>query len=119
MPSYIVKAEPETDLYVMWSTVVDCPVAWGTAADFQDEDPARLERADRRGTSSFDGFYNWEDEEFYVRELGTTDNDYMLPRKHLKAFIECLNEGLVDDYTTKEQEQKALDAYCTIWDPEA
>ena len=119
MPQYIVKADPEADLYVMWSTIVDCPVSWGNRADFSDEDPARLERADRTGTSSYDGFYNWADDEFYVRELGTTHNDYMLPRKNLKAFIECLAEDLGNDYSTKEQEQKALDAYCTVWNPEA
>lgn len=102
----------------MWSTIVDCPVAWGTAADFADEEPERLERADRNGTSSYDGFYNWQDEEFYVREMGTEGKDYMLPRKHLKAFIECLNENIVDGYTTNEQEQKALDTYCREWNPE-
>lgn len=118
MPSYIVKADPDTDLYIMWSTIVDCPVGWGSRADFANEDPARLERADRTGTSSHNGFYNWDDKEFYIRELGTKHEDYMLQRENLKAFMEHLDASIVDGNIAPEKEQEALDAYCTVWNPE-
>lgn len=118
MPSYIVKADPDTDLYVEWSTIVDSPIAWGPASHFSNEDPKRLERADRTGSSSMIGEYTWDDEDIHVRELGTTHNMYFLPRKDLKAFLECLSENPVDRSPSKEQQQKALDTYCRVWDPE-
>lgn len=114
MPSYIVKADKDTDLYVIWSTIVDSPLSWGQAEDFPEENPERFERANRTGSSSFDGFFNWDDEEFYLRELGTKHEDYMLPRVNLKDFLVFLSE----DPGNPEHQQRALDLFCNIWNPE-
>lgn len=57
MPSFIVKAEPGRDLYLVWSTIGEAPTYIGSRAELQAELGAegkadRFGRADRTGTSS-------------------------------------------------------------------
>jgi hypothetical protein len=113
MPSYIVKADPNEDFYVEWSTVVDAPIRWGTAAEVTARRD-RIARADATGTSSFDGFYNWEQASFLVANLGDGDF-YRLPRRNLRAFLGTLS-GASED---RETQQAALDHHATKWEPEA
>lgn len=68
MPTFIVKAEPDTDLYVLWSTVVDAPTFTGTRAEvtqhlaWQDGNRSaqqieqRFARADAHGSSGIPPF---------------------------------------------------------------
>lgn len=80
MPHYIVKIDRDTDLYVNWSTIVDAPGAIGTREGLADylrftagekaADAARFDRADATGTSSIDGFYGWDEQEFIVEQRG-------------------------------------------------
>jgi hypothetical protein len=92
MPSYVVKAAPDSDLYCIWSTVVDCPTwLFESRADalmHHEINADRMDRADRTGTSSIDGFYGWQDERFHIREV-TPDADHLwyLPRTKLVDFI--------------------------------
>jgi hypothetical protein len=113
MPSYIVKAAPDEDLYVEWSTVVDAPIRWGTS-DALVLRRDRKSRADATGTSSFDGFYNWEQESFLVANLGD-GHFYRLPRHNLRVFLETLSAAPEE----QETQQAALDQHATKWEPEA
>lgn len=108
MPRFIIKAEPDVDFYVDWSTIVDAPCEWGPAAVFQTPIPAdRLERADATGTSSFDGFFDWDTKTLIVANMG--DNEfYDLPRDNLRAFLEALG-----DEPDRAAQQAALDQYAT------
>jgi len=95
MPSYIVKADPDVDLYIEWSTIVDAPISWGTAEELNLA-PERKERADRTGTSSHHGFESWDDGDMIISELGHCTGQYLLPRKDLLAFITELTEFTED-----------------------
>ena len=94
MPSYIVKPSPDEEFYFEWSTIVDCPTYWGTRQDLEQSgfvtaDADRFERADRTGTSSFDGFEGWEQDEFWVREIGP--EPFTVKRSNMRAFCESLD----------------------------
>jgi hypothetical protein len=107
MPSYIVKAHPDRDLYVEWSTVVDAPIRWGRASDFPPPIPAdRKARADSRGTSSIDGFYDWDQKTLIVANMGDGDF-YQLPRSDIDNFLSVLE----DDPEDRDQQQHALNMY--------
>lgn len=106
MPSYIVKADPNVDLYIEWSTIVDAPLSWGTAAEMRLA-PERKERADRTGTSSHNGFEGWDDGEMIISELGHCTGEYLLPRKDLLAFITELAEFTED----VDGQQSVLEKY--------
>lgn len=97
MPRFIIRPEPDRDLYVEWWTVVDAPVGHGTRAEWKAEGiaPAHLDRADRTGTSAYppldDGA--WDDEALMVAEpLG---GQRLLPRDHLVAYTLALYAGRV------------------------
>ena len=113
MPSYIVKASPDEDYYVMWSTVVDAPTFAGTRAEMetchyltpQDVAPERFARADQYGTSAQWGAdepgqeiirpYGWDTAEcVYQGE----DAYALLPRDRLREFCDRLGrDEPVDD----------------------
>lgn len=110
MPSYIVKASPDEDWYVRWSTIVDAPCEFGTRAEMErapgvDSAPERFARADERGTSadwprwSTDSMpFGWQDAEFIVMEGSPPSPDgqegcWVLPRKNLRAYCERVAEG--------------------------
>jgi hypothetical protein len=99
----IIKAAPDKDLYVEWSSIVEAPTAIGTRAEMHDylartqrnvgTDTAetRLARADANGSSSlrdpmstYDGVLDgaWEDEGMIVKQRG------WLPRAKLAEFAE-------------------------------
>lgn len=86
MPHFILKPEPDKDLYVLWSTISEAPYFVGTRAETQQkliawsEDPHddRLDRADRRGTSSVDGLDGWDD--------GKTTGSVIVEQKGLVAL---------------------------------
>lgn len=106
MPSYIVKATPTEDFYVMWSTVVDAPTGWGDRAFIESHYPGeqstpdRFARADANGTSANwpdwpadDQPYSWTDSDgFGLGEVGPyrEDGHYSLPRANLRAFCDRL-----------------------------
>jgi hypothetical protein len=62
MPGFIVKVAPDQDLYLRWSTIVDCPTHIGKRADLLrelkgyaapgDVSAAAFDRADEAGTSA-------------------------------------------------------------------
>lgn len=108
MPRHIIKPDPNVDLYVEWSSVVDAPTAWGTA-EYLKLSPERKERADRTGTSSMQGFDDWEDGSIIVSEMGHCSGQYLLPRKDLLAFINELPEAAED----RDAQQVILEKYAT------
>src|SRR5574338_79451 len=75
MPSYIVKAAPDEDLYCEWSTIVDAPTWLGDREGLIESGFAqdRIERADQSGTSAFGGSYGWDDDRFLIREMVPRD----------------------------------------------
>ena len=107
MPSYIVKAAPEQDFYVIWSTVTESPHCWGgqravrawlhVHEDRPANDQPRWDCADATGTSSLDGFYGWDDDGFIYDQRG------WLPRPRLLAFLATF------DSTTEEFDLSLLD----------
>ena len=102
MPHFIVKADPTEDWYVEWTTITDGPYAYGTRAQFLEEEPTwgdRLDRADTYGTSALVGgaepWFGWEDAEFGVAEpLGSQRT---LPRKHLRKYSELIVDGNIPE----------------------
>jgi hypothetical protein len=116
MPSYVVKAARDEDLYLIWSTVVDCATYVGTRAEIAEHlwsehrrghpdcDPkpgsgpdARMARADKTGSSVLEpaGAYGWDDAAFMVMEAAPHDDHwYELPRANLAAYARAL---LADD----------------------
>lgn len=92
MPSYIVKTSPDKDEYVYWSDVADDVHCVGTREEVtrlmrrmnEPVDADRFERADRTGTSSLSGFYNWDSPGFVC-------NQRWLPRDRLAdyAWLKC------------------------------
>ncbi len=91
MPHFIVKYEPDLDLYVNWSTVTDSPLSEGTRSDFLEEEPGwgeRLDRADEYGSSDRMRWFSWDVEEFRVAEpLGDIRT---LPRSRLRAYVDAI-----------------------------
>lgn len=92
MPQYIVKPDRDVDFYVYWDTVTDAPWFWGTRAELEQETeeryamkPERFERADEDGTSSIDGFFGWDDDEFMVHNMGK--EPFGVERKNLAAWL--------------------------------
>ena len=93
MPHFVVKADPNEDWYVEWTTITDGPVAYGTRADFLEEEPGwgdRMDRADQTGTSAMmdPPWFSWDTEWFMVAE--PLDEQRTLPRKHLRAYTEAI-----------------------------
>ena len=100
MPSYIVKADPDQDYYVMWSEVAEAPTFAGTRAEMEACDyfaPAevsaeRFARADEFGTScqataggKIYRFYEWSDPGMIYQQQGT------LPRARLREVCDRLD----------------------------
>lgn len=74
MGTTVIKMDPEVDWYLVWSSVVEFPVCWGTRADIaawirrwgDEGDPdKRIGRADASGSSAMWGTrgpaYGWQD----------------------------------------------------------
>lgn len=89
MPTFIVKANPDRDLYGEWSTVVDNVVSIGTAADYPAD---RVARADANGTSALGrvaGWFSWDDDEFLVAVQGDRCGMFTLKRTDLEAYLDA------------------------------
>lgn len=92
MARILIKLEPNTDWYVLWSTIVDGPIAFGPKADLLKADhdgdllPERWARADATGSSSRNGWYSWTEDTMVVYSCGTG----VLKRADLLAFCQAL-----------------------------
>lgn len=99
MPKFIVKPIKDRDEYVEWSTIVDSPVSCGNRADYSDENPARLDRADATGSSALSGFFEWSHTEFiYHGGYHKFGNIRLVKRENLYAF--AVGELTGDDFIT-------------------
>jgi len=101
MPSYVLKASPDEDLYGIYSTIVDAFVFIGTRGETRQhllyEDGVngrpdeRLERADLNGTSSRIGApdfeYGWGEETI---SIGEGPGHGELHRKDLVAYLRAI-----------------------------
>jgi hypothetical protein len=103
MPSYVLKADPSRDLYVLWSTGIDNIAYCGdriqmltmltTTFSGGESSVARLERADQTGTSTMWCFGSelpfgaWEGDRLIVDQRG------MLRRTDLAAYAEAWQVG--------------------------
>lgn len=101
MGQAIVKAAPDRDLYLVWSSVVDAPVWVGdreTALTELRNEPRwaphvdeAMDRADRLGSSDRAVKFGWWDDEYLpVMEGSPRDGWYHLPRSRLVEFAEAL-----------------------------
>lgn len=114
MGNFLIKPDPDEDFYVEWTTYTDSPIAYGDRAEFQEYDPTvytdeRFERCDRNGSSYMLRCGWWDDEELQLLNVGTSNNWWNLPRKHLKEVA----IGLVQNYDNREKQQEFIDKYCT------
>jgi hypothetical protein len=114
MGQAIVKCAPDRDLYLIWSSVVDCAVWVGDRAglhkhlwhEYERQHPEsipkpgsspddRIARADRSGTSMIDPpVYGWDDDALLVMEAapreGHENGYYEIRRDRLAAYAETL-----------------------------
>lgn len=112
MGEFVVKAAPDVDLYLIWSTVVDSACYVGTRAEIREhlwdehrgqhphELPPlgyspddRMVRTDQHGTSALDppGLYSWSHEAFHVGEASPCDGRWWeLPRTNLVAYAKAI-----------------------------
>jgi len=93
MPQYILKADRDRDLYVVWSTVVDNAVWAGTRAELEaepdyDTSADRMARVEVTGTSARDGTGSWSEPTLWVCNLPEPLLEpRLLPRASLAAFV--------------------------------
>lgn len=96
MGRIIIKAAPDRDLYVEWSTIVEAPVFIGGRAETLahlhreqeggDAPEVRLARVDETGTSakgSYAWFGAWDDEGLIYEQRGS------VPRERLCDFLDA------------------------------
>ena len=101
MPSFILKAAPDADVYVEWSTVVDNLTGVGTSTSWPAD---RIARADATGTSCKDPDYRfggWDDQE-HLLVHNTERMDalfFLLKRSDLLAYAQAY---LADDVEAAE-----------------
>jgi len=95
MGQFLLKPEKDEDFYILWSTVVDMPLAWGPKADFQENKPfegdypdSRFDRADKYTSSAlfYKGSWEAEDDRFNYGMYG------WLQRWELKLLTDKLEE---------------------------
>lgn len=102
MPSFIIKPKRTEDFYVLWSTIVDAPTAFGSREDLSatlgatEGRAERFDRAEEFGTSMCDPelppnaqWFGWNDEEFIIREVGPIDGH--ISRNDLRTLCERLD----------------------------
>lgn len=102
----IIKADPDLDLYGLWSSNVDNFVGIGTRAEFLGDgvNPSRLARADRYGTSAQtidevdpnqSRYLGWDTTNFLVHEQvnAPTNGAGLLPRTRLVEFMQAQLRG--------------------------
>lgn len=101
MPRFILKATPDRDAYIEWSTVVDAPVGIGTRAEYAAVfGESRMARTDRNGTSAkwFDARHGeleeggWADESLIVME--GAEQPGHLPRERLGDLYDLLSADI-------------------------
>lgn len=110
MPSYIVKPDPELDLYVRWSTIVDNLTAVGTRKQFDNQykkdllngidsewKPERFDRADLTGTSAFHGDFGWDGGGAVVHNMSVREDRHFgwLPREKFTQYCVLYSQGKV------------------------
>lgn len=134
MGQYILKVNPipEEDFYVVWTTYMDTFCAWGTWKELEEMsadyigDPAlasyRKERADKWGSSSMNGWYGFDDEEFLVHNMGHTA-PWVFPRKNIGPFLRewetyGSDEKGWDALNDKDIQQTLMEKYATKFSPE-
>ena len=119
MGDVIIKAAKDRDLYLIWSTVVDGPVAvYPSVEDLREhlwkeyrrQHPhcvpqpgygpnARITRADVYGSSAApddNGAYGWDEESWGIDGYGIPDGRWDLPRANLVAYVEAVLQNDMD-----------------------
>lgn len=111
MPRYLMKCQPDRDLYVEWTTVCDNATWVGTRAEalrLEQTDEERLRRTDETGTSTLwkvDGYPvegAWDDPTIIVCNTERREDriySYTLRREDLTSYAEAL---LADDTARAE-----------------
>lgn len=106
MGSTLIKPKPDEDFYVLYSSVVDSPTNWGTAAELLGDpsarvDQDRLDRTDKTGSSAKwcdPPEHGWQDETIAVREgIDDPTRPYggwgYVKREDLREFCESIRKG--------------------------
>lgn len=110
MGTTFIKPKADEDFYILYSSFVDSPVAFGSRAEFEEDEywddfigevsAERFERADKFGTSAQWGSpaHGWHETELMVRE-GIVDPTRgenvaygLVKREDLRKFCESLGE---------------------------
>jgi hypothetical protein len=107
MPSFILKASPDADIYLEWSTIVDDATWVGGRAEAQTRYPAdRIVRADDTGTSEKSACFGaWDDESLIVQQQGLLPRDRLLDyARTLQAHDEEAGLALLEPFGDDEDE---------------
>lgn len=109
MGTTFIKPKADEDFYVLYSSIVDSPVGFGSRAEFYEDEywhtcgelsADRFERADKFGTSARWGSpaHGWHEKELMVREgiVDPTRSENVshgeVKREDLRKFCESLGE---------------------------
>lgn len=111
MGKSIVKPVREEDFYVEWSSIVDNWTLAGTREAMIEDgvEPERLDRADSTGSSSFVGWYGWEDTTFLVHNLPDEVYEpiglgaYTIKREDFHRLVELTQDGVELDLEELEK----------------
>ncbi len=85
----LIKAAPDSDLYVAWSMVADAPTGYWSRQDALDYGFFHkwLDMCDDTGSNSVSGTGNWEDNGFVV------EGRAWLRRDRIGDYVQALGEG--------------------------
>lgn len=112
----IIKPNPTSDFYIMWSTSGDYPLGWGTRAELTADhgftaavSEARFDRADTRGSSTQQGYwFTWNYPTMLLR--GIVVGTRLLPRENLRALCAALSVGDKAELLALSKDLQTVDA---------
>lgn len=114
----IIKASPDDDVYLVWSTIADGPMyifeSENDLREFLEQEDgcpcgergthvstcylARIERAKVRGSSYMAGhLYHWDDDKLIVQDNEHHTGYYELPRARLLEYAQLLHDNRDDE----------------------
>lgn len=110
MPHFILKPEPDSDQYVLWSTITEVPyyvgsramcktklLLWGDGPDAAADE--RFDRADKTGTSSVDGLDGWDEGQTTGSVI--VEQKGFVQLKDLPEVYRCIEAQLEYDHVVK------------------
>ncbi len=114
MPRHIIKPVRDRDFYIEWSSVVDCPVDWGTREEFREVGYGdfAFSQADLLGTSSYhSGDGEWRQKIFEVRieqHPARRNRLYSVLRENLEGLCKAWESGDVTPFLHDRRKKRQI-----------